>query len=146
MQPRSVEEPTGSDAPLVVCAVAGVHVALPEPHARLELVSQQPEHPGSLSLPISIEQARVIALILARQRVPRPLTHELASELLHALGGAVLRCVLRPGAGSVVEATLSILREDGTILERDARPSDAIALCLLEPVPAPILAIADVLT
>ncbi|ACU53896.1 protein of unknown function DUF151 [Acidimicrobium ferrooxidans DSM 10331] len=142
------EPPQTEGAPLVVCDVARVHVALPEPFARIELVSRQAEHPGRLSLPVSVEQGRAVALALARRRAPRPFTHELASEIAHAVGASVLRATLHgspEGGESTFAATLELMGADGCRHPIDARPSDAIVLCLLEAVPAPILVEAPLL-
>lgn len=142
------ERPQGDGAPLIVCDVASVQVVLPEPFARIELVSRQVEQPGRLSLPVSVEQGRAVALALARRTGPRPFTHELASAIVHRVGASVVRATLHgvpksPQSGFV--AMLDVVGSDGVVHRIDARPSDAIVLCLLEPVPAPILVEAPLL-
>ncbi len=75
-----------------------------------------------------------INIALARQRPPRPLTHDLFAQTLAAFGAEVSRAVLVRVENDVYYARL-ILEARNEIMERkivelDARPSDCIALCV----------------
>jgi bifunctional DNase/RNase len=135
------DEPGSRGAPgaLVVCDVERVYVRLPEPHARAELVSREPGHPGQLAVPMSIEQARALQMARERLRTPRPFTHDLIAALLEALGATVVRAVIASGDAAGLVATLSVMGPDRSVRELDARPSDALIVCLRSAVPAPIL-------
>lgn len=83
-------------------------------------------------LPIFIGtvEARAIALYNNSVKIPRPLTHDLMKNILENLECKVKRievCDLREGTfiGRL------ILEKDGSEIEIDSRPSDAIAIALL---------------
>jgi len=83
-------------------------------------------------LPIFIGtvEARAIALYNNNVKIPRPLTHDLMKNILENLECKVKRievCDLREGTfiGRL------ILEKDGSEMEIDSRPSDAIAIALL---------------
>jgi len=70
---------------------------------------------------------------------PRPLTHDLFGDVLHALGGRVTRVVIVDFSDTVYFARLIVEAEneisERKIVEVDARPSDAIAMALREEAP-----------
>ena len=80
-------------------------------------------------LPIWIGPAEAIAIALELEDVPasRPQTHDLLSSVIADLGGEVIRVVVSDLSGDTFYATL-LLRRNGSVVEVDARPSDAIAL------------------
>lgn len=82
-----------------------------------------------LQIFIGAAEAQAIAIHLKGIEVPRPLTHDLLKNLLVYFQSPLKRvevCDLRDGT---FYARL-ILDRDGTEVEVDARPSDAIALAL----------------
>ncbi|MBI4233758.1 MAG: bifunctional nuclease family protein [Chloroflexi bacterium] len=87
-------------------------------------------------LPIWIgpAEADAIAVKLQDVSVPRPLTHDLLRNTIHALGAAVRHVVVSDLQDDTFFAKI-VLEVDGKMLEVDSRPSDAIALAVREKVP-----------
>jgi uncharacterized protein len=82
-------------------------------------------------LPIWIGQpeARSILMKLQNQEFSRPLTHDLAVNLVTELGGSMERVTVTELRDSTFFATIS-LEIGGRTVEVDSRPSDAIALAV----------------
>ncbi len=82
-------------------------------------------------LPIWIGQpeARSILMKLQNQEFSRPLTHDLAVDLVAQLGGSVERVTVTRLQDQTFYATISLVI-GGRIIEVDSRPSDAIALAV----------------
>jgi bifunctional DNase/RNase len=82
-------------------------------------------------LPIWIGQpeARSILMKLQNQEFSRPLTHDLAVNLVTELGGSMERVTVTELRDSTFFATIS-LEINGRTVEIDSRPSDAIALAV----------------
>lgn len=102
---------------------------------RVDLQSNTPvvllQEPGGAkrTLPIYIgpQEATAIALALQGLPTPRPMTHDLMKDLIHALGATLERVVITELIGTTYHAKLRLARggEEFTV---DCRPSDAIAL------------------
>jgi bifunctional DNase/RNase len=86
---------------------------------------------GGVLLPIFIGQAEglAIALRLKQASLDRPLTHDLLSTTIAALGARIVRIEIDSLQESVFRASM-ILAQGKRILRLDARPSDSIALAL----------------
>ena len=82
-------------------------------------------------LPIWIGQpeARSILMKLQNQEFSRPLTHDLAVNLVSELGGSMERVTVTELRDSTFFATISV-QIDGRTVDIDSRPSDAIALAV----------------
>jgi bifunctional DNase/RNase len=82
-------------------------------------------------LPIWIGQpeARSILMKLQNQEFSRPLTHDLAVNLVSELGGSMEKVTVTELRDSTFFATISV-QIDGRTVEVDSRPSDAIALAV----------------
>jgi bifunctional DNase/RNase len=82
-------------------------------------------------LPIWIGQpeARSILMKLQNQEFSRPLTHDLAVNLVTELGGSMEKVTVTELRDSTFFATISV-NIDGRTVEIDSRPSDAIALAV----------------
>ena len=82
-------------------------------------------------LPIWIGQpeARSILMKLQNQEFSRPLTHDLAVNLVTELGGSMEKVTVTELRDSTFFATISVVI-DGRVVEIDSRPSDAIALAV----------------
>jgi bifunctional DNase/RNase len=78
---------------------------------------------------IGAAEATAIAVPLEHITPPRPLTHDLFLTLFGRLKVAVTKAVITDLRNNTYYATL-YLTVDGTPLELDARPSDAIALAI----------------
>lgn len=100
---------------------------------RLELPSNQPvlilrdqELPRYLPLWIGDNEAKTITLLLSQTRSKRPLTHELLSNVVTALGEKVLSVTITELIEGTFYATINFAQHDSV----SARPSDAVALAL----------------
>lgn len=82
-------------------------------------------------LPIWIgqQEARSILMKLQNQEFSRPLTHDLAVNLVSELGGTMESVTITQLKESTFFASIS-LKIDGRTMELDSRPSDAIALAV----------------
>ncbi|MBI2936533.1 MAG: bifunctional nuclease family protein [Chloroflexi bacterium] len=87
-------------------------------------------------LPIWIGQAEADAIAVKLQdvNVPRPLTHDLLRNVIHALGAEVRQVVVSDLQSDTFFAKV-ILEVDGKVIEVDSRPSDALALAVRFKVP-----------
>lgn len=61
---------------------------------------------------------------------PRPLTHDLIVNVAHALGASLDHVLISDLDQSTYFAKLILVKEDGTEIEIDSRPSDAIAVAV----------------
>lgn len=99
---------------------------------------------GDRFLPIWIGQPEAVAIIvkLQEEELPRPMTHDLATELLQRLQAEVVRIAVTELRENTFYAVIT-LAVDGREIEIDSRPSDAIALAVRAE--APIFASDEVL-
>ena len=89
--------------------------------------------PGeNLFLPIwiGVFEANAIALQLEGVQTPRPMTHDLLRTVIEALGATLEGIVVHSLVDNTFHARVALRTAGGTLLEVDARPSDAIALAL----------------
>jgi bifunctional DNase/RNase len=90
-------------------------------------------------------EANAIANEIEKHTAPRPMTHDLAKNLIHSMNGRLQRVVITELKDDTYYAVLW-LDHGGEPVTLDARPSDAIALALREDCPIyvaePVLAIA----
>jgi bifunctional DNase/RNase len=96
-------------------------------------------------LPLTIGDAEALSILTQLEggvAPPRPLTHDLMTQMMAELGAEVVRVVVTELRDSTFYAQL-VVRVDGREVEMDSRPSDAIALALRTR--APIYAEAEVL-
>ena len=101
-----------------------------------DLVGKQPivllkTADGNKFLPIWIghPEAAAILMKLQSQSVPRPMTHDLLSDMLEQLGAQVVRITVTELRENTFYAQITV-QQDGTEIEVDSRPSDAIALAV----------------
>ncbi len=82
-------------------------------------------------LPIFIgpAEANAIALKLRGEQVPRPMTHDLLSSVIDALGAGIDSIIVSDLRNDTFYAKI-LLNTSGGQVEVDARPSDAFALAL----------------
>ena len=78
---------------------------------------------------VGIFEANAIAIELEKHSAPRPMTHDLARNLIHHLNAQLDRVVITEIKSDTFFAVLW-LRQAGELITVDARPSDAIALAL----------------
>src|SRR5881397_1460611 len=101
-----------------------------------DLVGKQPivllkTADGNKFLPIWIghPEAAAILMKLQSQAPPRPMTHDLMSELLEQLEAQVVRITVTELRENTFYAQITVT-QDGREIEIDSRPSDAIALAI----------------
>ena len=87
-------------------------------------------------LPIWIgpSEADSIALKLQDVAVPRPLTHDLLGAVITSLGASVNHIIVSDLSNDTFYAKI-VLQHNGSNMEVDSRPSDAIALAVRAQVP-----------
>ena len=101
-----------------------------------DLVGKQPivllkTADGNKFLPIWIghPEAAAILMKLQSQAPPRPMTHDLLSDMLEQLGAQVIRITVTELRENTFYAQITVA-QDGAEIEVDSRPSDAIALAI----------------
>ena len=116
---------------------------------RVEVPSNQPivllrEVEGQRYLPIFIGPPEATAIVYALQGMdtPRPMTHDLVTDMLEQLDAQVIRITVTELKESTFYASITV-QQYGSELEIDSRPSDAIALAVSAD--APIFAADDVI-
>jgi bifunctional DNase/RNase len=106
-----------------------------------DLVGKQPivllkTAEGNKFLPIWIghPEAAAILMKLQSQAPPRPMTHDLLSDMLEQLGAQVVRITVTELRENTFYAQITVT-QDGTEIEVDSRPSDAIAIAIRSEAP-----------
>jgi hypothetical protein len=101
-----------------------------------DLVGKQPivllkTAEGNKFLPIWIGHPEAAAILMKLQgaATPRPMTHDLVTDLLGQLDAQVVRITVTELRESTFYAQITVA-QDGTEIEVDSRPSDAIALAI----------------
>jgi bifunctional DNase/RNase len=83
---------------------------------------------------IGMSEAHSIQLRLERRRFPRPLTHDLLDQIVHDLGGEIVKIHVDDLKGDTFVGTVFVKKGD-KVSHFDARPSDSIALAVGNQVP-----------
>ena len=114
-----------------------------------DLVGKQPivllkTAEGNKFLPIWIGHPEAAAILMKLQSAstPRPMTHDLVTDMLEQLGAQVIRITVTELRENTFYAQITV-QQDGSEVEIDSRPSDAIALAIRAE--APIFAADDVI-
>ena len=101
-----------------------------------DLVGKQPivllkTADGNKFLPIWIghPEAAAILMKLQSQAPPRPMTHDLLSDMLEQLDAQIIRITVTELRENTFYAQITV-QQDGREIEVDSRPSDAIALAI----------------
>jgi len=87
------------------------------------------EEPRVLPIYIGMPEALAISMAIEGKTKERPQTHDLTMDLVDCLGGKITSAIIDRVDGMTFYARL-VVEQDGTTYEVDARPSDALALCL----------------
>ena len=89
------------------------------------------EKDGHRFLPIWIgpAEANAIAMKLQDKQAPRPMTHDLLTQVVTGLGGTLRRVFIKSVKENTYYAEMVIDRDDH-VFQVDARPSDSIAIAL----------------
>src|SRR5438552_13909246 len=101
-----------------------------------DLVGKQPivllkTADGNKFLPIWIghPEAAAILMKLQSQAPPRPMTHDLLSDMLEQLEAQIVRITVTELRENTFYAQITV-QQEGREIEVDSRPSDAIALAI----------------
>jgi bifunctional DNase/RNase len=101
-----------------------------------DLVGKQPivllkTKDGNKYLPIWIGQPEAAAILMKLQgaSTPRPMTHDLVTDILGQLDAQVIRITVTELRENTFYAQITV-QMDGTEIDVDSRPSDAIALAI----------------
>jgi bifunctional DNase/RNase len=94
------------------------------------------EKDGSRSFPIVIGffEAAAIDRGVKEIETPRPLTHALLASVIKNMNGILERVVVTALKKSTFHAKL-VIRQNGSTVEVDSRPSDAIAVAVAQKTP-----------
>ncbi len=102
-----------------------------------DLVGKQPivllkTADGNRFLPIWIGHPEAAAILMKLQgaSTPRPLTHDLVTDMLSQLDVKVVRITVTELKENTFYATVTVVQDGGAEIEIDSRPSDAIALAV----------------
>jgi bifunctional DNase/RNase len=101
-----------------------------------DLVGKQPivllkTADGNKFLPIWIGHPEAAAILMKLQNAstPRPMTHDLVTDMLEQLDAQVIRITVTELRESTFYASITV-QTNGSEIEIDSRPSDAIALAI----------------
>ena len=115
----------------------------------VDLVEKQPivlvkTAEGNKFVPIWIGHPEAAAILMRLQgaATPRPMTHDLVAEILSQLQAQVVRITVTELRENTFYAEITV-QQDGSEIQIDSRPSDAIALALRAE--APIFVADDVI-
>jgi uncharacterized protein len=106
-----------------------------------DMVGKQPivllkTRDGNKFLPIWIGHPEAAAILMKLQgaSTPRPMTHDLMTDMLEQLDAEVLRITVTELRDNTFYASITV-QQNGSELEIDSRPSDAIAIAVRSEVP-----------
>lgn len=118
--------------------VADVKVLLPETFGRLFLSELDPPK-RSLCIPISLEQAGIIAGILSGKGAPRPMTGDLLCDIMAAFDLSVEVVQITGRSEGVYLGQVTVVGASGRPKMFPCRPSDGVIVALGQALPVPIL-------
>jgi bifunctional DNase/RNase len=129
----AAREPTVGDAELVLARYVGVAQVPGGAGAAVALSVED----GETVVPIFIGLVEAAAIARAERgvRPPRPLTHELLTDLLAASGGTLVQVVIDDLRDGIYYASVQLRVSGDRLVWVDARPSDALALAVRHTVP-----------
>lgn len=118
--------------------VSDVSVRLPETFGRLTF-SELDVPKRSLSIPISLEQAGIIAGHLSGRQAPRPMSGDLICDIMSAFDLSVEVIQITGVANGVYLAQMTVTGAGSRPRSFPCRPSDGVIIALGQPLPVPIL-------
>jgi uncharacterized protein len=132
----AAEGEAGSPA-FSVALVVSVSVDLPSQHPTVVLRELEPPR-RQLSFSVALPDGVTLSHAVRRIPTPRPLTQELLSTVIQGFAIDVIAVRLVGRQGAVYFAEIDLRSKDKRAVY-SCRPSDAITVALLQPVPVPIL-------
>ena len=98
------------------------------------IVLKEREGQRSFPIVIGLNEAWVIDRAVKGITTPRPLTHDLIGNVIECLNAGVIRVVINDLRNNTFYAKI-VLQQNGSTVEIDSRPSDAIALAMQKNTP-----------
>lgn len=117
---------------MIEVQIAGIQINLMSQH-RVVLLKEL-DTDRYLTIWVGAFEAEAINIKLQNVDFPRPLTHDLLKNIIHALGGAVKHIAVTALRDETFHAEIT-LEVDGREMVIDSRPSDAMALAVRTDVP-----------
>ncbi|MDA8261318.1 MAG: DUF151 domain-containing protein [Actinomycetota bacterium] len=118
--------------------VADVGVALPETHGRVVIAEVDEPH-RSFSIPVSLDQASMIATLLRGLPRQRPFLADVLVDILNQFTLSVAMVVITGRRGDLYFAELTLFDKQAQQRVVPARPSDALLIALASSPPPPIM-------
>ena len=109
-------------------------IIISEIHEQQVIMLKEVEGDRSFSIMIGIFEATSIDRRVKGMPSPRPLTHDLITNVIDQMGGELQDIYISELRDHTYYAKLRI-RHEGELIEIDCRPSDAIALAVTAKVP-----------
>lgn len=109
-------------------------IIINEVHDHQMILLKEVDGARSFPIMIGIFEATSIDRRVKRHPSPRPLTHDLITNVVEELGGEVHDILINELRDHTYFAKLRV-RQDDDLIEIDCRPSDAIALAVTARVP-----------
>ncbi len=109
-------------------------IRISETHEHQVIVLRERTGNRHLHIVIGLSEALAIDRRVKGHRPQRPMTHDLLSNVLEALGAELEKIVINDLQEHTFFAKL-VIRRAGDVVEIDSRPSDAIALGVANDVP-----------
>ncbi len=132
-------------APEAMAQLLFVDVVLLLPSTHPVVVLQEADPPyRELRIPVGGAEGIAIGYAARGLQTPRPLTHELMTNVLEAFGLTLEMVKITSVRGAAFRAEMVVSGRSG-VEHLDCRPSDAIALALRQRLPVPIMAAPEVL-
>jgi bifunctional DNase/RNase len=120
-----------------MAVVSAVTVDLPNQHP--SVVLRETESPRrQLTFSVGFQDGIALSHALRRIATPRPLTHELVTDILAGFDVDVVAVRLVGRQGATYFAELDLRGRTGRSVH-SCRPTDALTIALRQPVPVPIL-------
>lgn len=145
------EDEAGEDAvafepPEAMAQLLFVDVVLLLPSTHPVVILQEADPPyRELRIPVGGAEGIAIGYAARGLKTPRPLTHELLTNVLDTFGLTLEMVKITAVRGSAFRAEMTVSGRAG-VEHLDCRPSDAIALALRQRLPVPIMAAPEVLS
>ncbi len=112
-----------------------VRIRIDERRGEQVIVLKEVDGERLLPIVIGIIEASAIKMKVNGFNSPRPLTHDLLNTIIKRLKGKIDKVIVERMDNNIFYAKVVVAREDGELIEVDARPSDSIALALRAEVP-----------
>jgi len=93
------------------------------------IVLKEREGQRSFPIVIGLHEAWAIDRAVKGVTTPRPLTHDLISNIIEGLNAGLVKIVINDLRNNTFYAKI-VLKQNGAMVEIDSRPSDAIAIAM----------------